>query len=155
MNTVKRGSRYETTPLDGARLRSFRLERRLSQARLAELAAPVSRGHISMIETRSRTQVSRDLAERLASTLGVSLNDLSPLSPIAAANRQSRPVVNTSRMGHRQGTRIADTLSEVKNTLAAIAETLNDMERMLARIVEGAEHDQETSNEPGRSQGKL
>lgn len=71
----------DTVQIDGAKVARLRMRLKLNQAALASIAKPVSRSWISVIEKRSRVQVSRGLAERLASALGTTVAQLMPPKP--------------------------------------------------------------------------
>src|SRR5687768_8177773 len=66
----------DTVEIDGRRLRRLRRARKLTQERLAALAAPVSRGHVTNLERSRHVSVARDLAERLAAAVDGDLSQL-------------------------------------------------------------------------------
>ncbi len=111
--------RLDTVELDGRRVRDRRLARKLTQADLASQAGAMSRGYISVIETRAAARVSRASAEALADALGVSV-----------ASLKARGSEGGVRFG--AGTAVSRRASRIRRLVVQLKAAVAELEDILA-----------------------
>lgn len=77
-----RDTRRRLLTISGYKVRELRDHLNLSQGELAKLAAPMTRGYVSVIEAKHTTRVSQSKAERLAKGLQTTVTDLVEFKPL-------------------------------------------------------------------------
>jgi len=133
-----------TVEIDGHKMRSLRKGLRLTQGDLAKRATPLSRGYVSEVESQARTQIGKDLAERIAIALGIGIEELilPPMPPGATVGMSPVQPVRTPndppqrRAGFRFGsgfpvgpkTRV-DMLRDIQRRTVEIERLVDDLLR--------------------------
>ena len=87
------GGRYDTVDIYGPSLKYLRMQAKLTQRQLADLAAPLAGGYLSNIERQAQARVSRSAATRIAAALGINIESL--LGPFQQGTNRLRQLPST------------------------------------------------------------